>query len=749
MSHPSVGQALGDYFLQEELGRGGMGAVYKAHQTSLDRIVALKVLLPFLEPETSARRFEREGRIHAKLSHPCLVRVYDVGHVGDIPYIAMELLEGPTLRQLINKYAPMRPRRALDHIRSVLQGVEYLHAQGLLHRDIKPANVLGTPALSLKLADFGLCWERDTTRITQGDGIVGTLSYMAPELFRGSKPDPSADLYAVGVMLYECLTRAYPFPHDGPAALMERIQGGDPVPPSRIVPALSASLETFVLRLVSSEPEYRPDATTALQHVEAFLAEPSSSIQRPSRTVSLHPPQGTAPISAASAREPRRWWRGALAVLGLAAALGVSWIRPHLMPPGPAPSVTTARPAPGASSVARLNSAAHALAEWLQRPAAARADELPAAATALLKELEQFPPVGEYSTLLPDLRRIISLSIFYHLHANNQRGQFQHILNADPLRPRAASLTQCFLTAWQIALTPDTSFLNTASMAKIMQKITDLSPHLKGSRQMARLASDALLWRAAVILRAESEPVPLPNNNERRLTRAEGAHIVLNMRNGARLIASALALRLRGFPVDAPVLTELSGYAYGHLIRIPNSLLSSDSNLLQFLGEGGARSIGQDVAVTMAWVELTDAFLQTFLALVADASAWPPATAARMASYFPALNLIREKLQAFWKRGVTPIPGQIKSICENFDTQIKETPPGTSGDLYRLTRWYWRTGGFQWDDASILELKDLSRRLGTRHAPLKNIHRITVNVVKNRTTHSWNETARRLLVSPL
>ncbi|MGD2206890.1 MAG: protein kinase [Anaerolineae bacterium] len=265
-----IGKQVGRYQIGEELGRGGMAVVYKAWQPSLERYVALKVLPEYFQhdPEFLAR-FHREAKTAAKLNHPNIVTVYDVGEQDGIHYIAMEYLEGGSLRERLES-GSMSLRGAQHILAQVADALDYAHQRGLIHRDIKPANILFTagPQEGVggrpKVADFGIVRPTDQTALTRTGVLMGTPEYMAPEQAEGAPADHRADSYALGVVLYQMLTGDVPFRGTTPHATLHAVIYEPPPPPREANPSLSAAVETVVLKAIAKEPEQRFQTGKAL-----------------------------------------------------------------------------------------------------------------------------------------------------------------------------------------------------------------------------------------------------------------------------------------------------------------------------------------------------------------------------------------------------------------------------------------------------------------------------------------------------
>jgi|ADGO01.1.fsa_nt_gi Serine/threonine protein kinase len=225
MTDDLIGARLGQYELIELIRRGGMGAVYKAYQPSLDRFVAVKVMYHSQDPQFAVR-FKREARAIAQLQHPNILPVYDYNEQGGIFYLVLQYVEGgTTLTDMLSGPAgPMDTGVAINLIRRLLSGLEYAHRRGIIHRDIKPGNVLMPEPDWPMLADFGLAkLVNDTSvQLTMPGLAMGTAAYMAPEQALAQTVDARTDLYAIGVMLYEMLTGRIPFDADQPLALLTK-----------------------------------------------------------------------------------------------------------------------------------------------------------------------------------------------------------------------------------------------------------------------------------------------------------------------------------------------------------------------------------------------------------------------------------------------------------------------------------------------------------------------------------------------
>ncbi len=281
------------YELLAELGRGGMGVVYKARQASLNRVVALKMLLPVAVPTAEQlARFRTEAEALARLSHPNVVPIYDVGECDGRPFYSMEFVPGPSLAAFLDGRA-QEPFAAARLIETLARAVDAVHQQGIVHRDLKPANVLLAPRRDLprqsaaeangraslstyepKITDFGLAKARNSGRaLTLSGTTLGTPSYMAPEQVRGGGDPvgPATDVYALGSILYEMLTGRPPFDGTAPEATIARLVTDDPEPPSRLRPGIPRDLVTVCMKCLEKSPRLRyPTARSLAEDLRRF-----------------------------------------------------------------------------------------------------------------------------------------------------------------------------------------------------------------------------------------------------------------------------------------------------------------------------------------------------------------------------------------------------------------------------------------------------------------------------------------------
>jgi len=258
-SEPRDPRGIGGYDLEGELARGGMGTVHLARDRRLGRRVALKVLPPeYAHDAVFRERFLREQRTTAALEHPAVVPVYDAGEADGRLYLAMRHVEGTDLRRLIDDEGPLDPVAAVRLLSPVAGALDAAHARGLVHRDVKPANVLLDRERHPYLCDFGLTKDAASAPGLTGTGqLVGTLDYLAPEQIRGEAVDVRADVYALGCVLYECVTGRAPFAGRSEAQTLWGHVQEEPVPPSQLRPGLPAALDAVVERALAKDPEER------------------------------------------------------------------------------------------------------------------------------------------------------------------------------------------------------------------------------------------------------------------------------------------------------------------------------------------------------------------------------------------------------------------------------------------------------------------------------------------------------------
>jgi serine/threonine protein kinase len=277
------------YEILSELGRGGMGVVYQARQVKLNRLAALKMILSGSHAGTQERdRFRREAEAVARLTHPHIVQIYEVGEHLGLPFLALEFCPGGSLEKKLAG-TPLPPQEAAGLVEVLARAIDAAHREQIIHRDLKPANVLLTADGTPKITDFGLAKRLDQTGPTQTGAVLGTPSYMAPEQ-AGGQPGavgPAADVYALGATLYECLTGRPPFKAATPLETMIQVVADEPVSPRQLQSAVPADLETVCLKCLHKEPVKRYATAAALAEDlrrfragEPIAARPVGSVER-------------------------------------------------------------------------------------------------------------------------------------------------------------------------------------------------------------------------------------------------------------------------------------------------------------------------------------------------------------------------------------------------------------------------------------------------------------------------------------
>jgi hypothetical protein len=284
VAKPASLPVIDGYEIGELLGRGGMGLVFKAKQTALKRHVALKLVVSGAHAGAEERaRFRTEAEAVARLSHPGIVQIYDVGEQAGCPYLALEFVSGGSLARQLDG-APMPPRRAAQLVLDLARAVQHAHEQGIVHRDLKPANVLLTESGFAKIADFGLAKLLDVGQGHTATGTVfGTPEYMAPEQAAGKVRaiGPESDVYALGAILYELLTGRPPFLGTSTLETLDQVRTHDPVPPQTLQPKVPSDLATICLKCLEKSPARRYPSAAALAHdLDLFLRGEAISVRK-------------------------------------------------------------------------------------------------------------------------------------------------------------------------------------------------------------------------------------------------------------------------------------------------------------------------------------------------------------------------------------------------------------------------------------------------------------------------------------
>ena len=316
-----IGKMLDNrYEILERIGTGGMAVVYKAKCHYLNRLVAIKILKSDLaQDEDFRRRFNAESQAVAQLSHPNIVSVYDVSKGGDVEYIVMELIDGITLKQYMEKRGQLSWRESLHFITQIMRALSHAHSRGIVHRDIKPQNIMVLRDGSVKVADFGIACLADSAQ-TLTQEALGSVHYMSPEQARGDRPDARSDIYSSGVVLYEMLTGRLPF--EGESAVSVAIQhlSSIPLAPREINPDIPEQLELICMKAMAPDLEHRYQSADAMiADLEAFRKNPEVEMKfdlsdlrpeendEPTRTIRTMPSHTvTIPVHQPERNYPRR-----------------------------------------------------------------------------------------------------------------------------------------------------------------------------------------------------------------------------------------------------------------------------------------------------------------------------------------------------------------------------------------------------------------------------------------------------------
>ena len=252
-----IGQTISHYRVTAKLGEGGMGVVYKAEDTKLERTVALKFLAPrLLEDEEARKRFHREAKAAAGLSHPNICTIHEISEEGGQTFLVMEFIEGESLDPKIER-GPLSLKEALGFARQVADGLAAAHAKGVVHRDIKPGNLLVTPEGRVKILDFGLALPTEGSKLTKLDTTVGTVAYMSPEQAQGMEVDYRTDLWALGCVTYEMVRGQRPFQGVYDQALVYEIVNQEPEPLTGVRTGVPMELEWIVGKCLAKDREDR------------------------------------------------------------------------------------------------------------------------------------------------------------------------------------------------------------------------------------------------------------------------------------------------------------------------------------------------------------------------------------------------------------------------------------------------------------------------------------------------------------
>ena len=322
------------YRVLNRIGSGGMADVYCAEDTQLGRRVALKLLYRrFAEDDEFVERFRREASSAAGLQHPNVVQVYDRGEWDGTYYIAMEFLEGRSLKQVVRDEGPLDPDRAIDIVVQVLRAERFAHKRGIVHRDIKPHNVIVDDDGRAKVTDFGIA-RAGASDMTETGSILGTAQYLSPEQAQGHAVSARSDLYSTGILLYECLTGRVPFEGESPVTIALKQISEEPVAPSRLNPAVSPALEDVVLHAMAKDPAWRfADAEEFIAALEGARSAPAAgAFARVPPSTGSYPASPFTPAAAERAdRRSLRWllWLAPVALIVGGALAAYLLLQPH------------------------------------------------------------------------------------------------------------------------------------------------------------------------------------------------------------------------------------------------------------------------------------------------------------------------------------------------------------------------------------------------------------------------------------
>jgi eukaryotic-like serine/threonine-protein kinase len=341
MATPRKGTMVDErYRIDRKIGSGGMADVWLAEDTELDREVAIKILHDrFAQDGEFVQRFQREAQSAAGLQHPNVVGVFDRGEFLDTYFIAMEYVDGPSLKDLVK--GGMGTKDAIDFTRQILNAARFAHRKGIIHRDLKPQNVLIDDEGRARVADFGIARGGENSDITATGSVMGTAQYLSPEQAQGKPTTPQSDIYSIGVILYEALTGRVPFEGDSAVAVALKQVSETPRRPSAINPNIPPALDAVVMRALAKDPEARfKDADAFLKALDAAERAPDAPRPQDTAAYAAVSPEGEADLPVDEEEEYEEWevvqrrrrrWRWiviALLACGVAALVAYALTRP-------------------------------------------------------------------------------------------------------------------------------------------------------------------------------------------------------------------------------------------------------------------------------------------------------------------------------------------------------------------------------------------------------------------------------------
>ncbi|MGI9074733.1 MAG: protein kinase domain-containing protein [Bryobacteraceae bacterium] len=334
-----IGQVVNGYEILSELGKGGMGRVYRVRNIISNRVEAMKILLPDFAPDAELTdRFVGEIRTLARLEHPNIAKFHTAFKLDNQLVMIMECVEGLTLADQVKQAAIPLPE-ALNHITQVLSALAYAHENGVIHRDIKPSNVMITPHGIVKLMDFGIAKSTADPLTTRSGATIGSILYMSPEQVRGTAVDARSDLYSVGVLLYELTAGRRPFDGENTFAILDRQLNTTPQPPIELNPSLPPALNEIIMTALAKEPSHRFQNAVAFRNALQNVSDQQTAAQAATLPypVALGPPNSAqkvlpqaTPAQSAQNRSHRSLWMASGAVACVCVLIGAVVLMPHV-----------------------------------------------------------------------------------------------------------------------------------------------------------------------------------------------------------------------------------------------------------------------------------------------------------------------------------------------------------------------------------------------------------------------------------